>query len=162
MSQTPGWSSIAHFTTDSNTVGNGNSCRRADPLSLFYPGRGDQEREPIPSIRLKAYRRGQQDVEYLTLLGLVTKQPRWAIGRRVREALHLVGERKGTGFPGEDAGVIYFAQLKPQDVWALRVRLGEVLSDAAPEPKRRLLELRTPPRHPEKLTPGYVSIGEER
>lgn len=143
------------------TVGNGNSWRRADPLSLFYPGRGGQEREPIPSIRLKAYRRGQQDVEYLTLLGQVTKQPRWAIGRRVREALHLVGERKGTGFPGEDAGVIHFAQLKPQDAWALRVRLGEVLSNAAPEPKRRLLELRTPPRHPEKLTPGYVSIGEE-
>jgi hypothetical protein len=141
------------------TVGNGASWRRADPLSLFYPGRGGQEREPIPSIRLKAYRRGQQDVEYLTLLAQATKQPRWAVGRRVREALHLLGERKGTGFAGEDAGVIHFAQLKPQDVWALRVRLGEFLSSTAPAPKRRLLELRTPPRHPEKLAPGYVSFG---
>jgi hypothetical protein len=67
---------------------------------------------------------------------------------------------QGAGFAGEDAGVIHFGQLKPQDVWALRVRLGEVLSDAAPAPKRRLIELRTPPRHPENLAPAYVSVGE--
>ncbi len=78
----------------------------------------------------------------------------------MREVLHLAGERKGTGFAGEDAGMIHFAQLKPQDVEALRVRLGEVLSAAAPAPKRRLIELRTPPRHPQTLSPGYVSIGE--
>ena len=49
---------------------------------------------------------------------------------------------------GEDAGVIQFARLKPQDVWALRVRVGQVLSDAAPAPKRRPIDLRTPPRDP--------------
>jgi hypothetical protein len=46
------------------------------------------------------------------------------------------------------------------DVWALRVRLGDFVSDAAPAAKRRLIELRTPPRHPENLAPGYVSVGE--
>jgi hypothetical protein len=142
------------------TVGNDSSWRQADSLSLFYPGRNAREREPIPSIRLKAYRRGQQDVEYLTLLSQVKNEPRWALGQRVREALHLAGERRGTGFAGEDAGVIHFAQLKPQDVWELRVRVGQVLSNAAPAPKRRLLELRTPPRHPEQISPGYVSVGE--
>jgi hypothetical protein len=50
--------------------------------------------------------------------------------------------------------------LKPQEVWALRVRIGQVLSDAAPPPKRRLIELRPPARYPEKLSPGYVSVGE--
>jgi hypothetical protein len=99
-------------------------------------------------------------VEYLTLLGQIKGEPRWALGQRVREALKLAGERKSTGFASEDAGVIHFAKLKPQDVWALRVRVGQVLSDAAPTPKRRLIELRTPPRHPEKLSPGYVSVGE--
>ncbi len=40
--------------------------RRPTPLSLFYPPRpGDKG--PVPSVRLKAFRRGQQDVEYLTL-----------------------------------------------------------------------------------------------
>ncbi|HEY7311964.1 MAG TPA: GDSL-type esterase/lipase family protein [Gemmataceae bacterium] len=142
------------------TVGNGDSWRRADPLSLFYPGRDARERDPIPSVRLKAYRRGQQDVEYLTLLGQVKGEPRWALGQRVREALKLAGERKGSGFASEDAGVIHFSKLRAQDVWALRVRIGQVLSDAAPPPKRRLIELRTPTRHPEKLSPGYVSAGE--
>jgi hypothetical protein len=142
------------------TVGNGDSWKRADPLALFYPGRGGSEREPVPSIRLKAYRRGQQDVEYLTLLGQVKGEPRWALGQRAREALRLAGVRKGTGFAGEDAGVVHFGRLKPQDVWALRVRIGEVLSEAAPTPKRRLIDLRTPERHPEKLSPGHVSIGE--
>jgi hypothetical protein len=142
------------------TIGNGDSWRSADPLALFYPDRNNGAAEPIPSIRLKAYRRGQQDVEYLTLLSQAQNEPRWAVGQRVREALHLNGQRKDTGYAGEDAGVIHFAQLKPQDVWALRVRLGEVLSDAAPAPKRRLVELRTPRRHPEKLSPGYVSVGE--
>jgi hypothetical protein len=78
----------------------------------------------------------------------------------VREALRLAGQHKGTGFPGEDAGVIHFAQLKPQEVWALRVRVGEVLSEAAPAPKRRLVELRPPTRHPDKLPKRYVSVGE--
>jgi hypothetical protein len=139
------------------TVGNGDSWRKADSLALFYPGRNAGEREPIPSIRLKAYRRGQQDVEYLTLLSQVKGEPRWALGQRVREALRLTAMRKGTGFVGEDAGVVDFAQLKPQAVWALRVRIGQVLSDAAPAPKRRLIELRTPTRHPEKLSPRHLS-----
>ena len=96
----------------------------------------------------------------MTLLGQVRGEPRWALGQRVREALKLAGERRGTGFAGEDAGVIHFSKLKPQDAWALRVRIGEVLSDAAPGPKRRLIELRPPTRHPEQLSPGYVSVGE--
>ena len=53
-----------------------------------------------------------------------------------------------------------FAQLKPQDEWALRVQIGAALSDAAPPAKRRLIDLRTPPRDPSHLPPGYVSVGE--
>jgi hypothetical protein len=143
------------------TVGRAQSWKRADELSLFYPGRGGSEAGPVLSVRLKAYRRGEQDVEYLTLLAQVQKQPRWATGRRVREALGLAGERRGTGFTSyEDAGVIHFTRLRPQDVWALRLRVGEALSAAAPPAKRRLLELRTPPRHLKHLAPGYVSVGE--
>jgi hypothetical protein len=67
------------------TVGKAASWERADELSLFYPGRGrgrngagPAESSPgvIPSIRLKAYRRGQQDVEYLTLWALLCHEPR--------------------------------------------------------------------------------------
>lgn len=140
------------------TVGNANSWNKADPLSLFYPARAGGG--VTPSIRLKAYRRGQQDVEYLTLLALTTKEPRWAVGQQVREALKLSAERKGTGYGAEDAGMLTYRQLLPQDLWALRVRVGEALSAAKPEPKRKLIDLRTPPRDPSQLKPGYVSIGE--
>src|SRR5208282_3137942 len=125
--------------------------KHADTLSLFYPGR-EKGADPVPSIRLKAYRRGQQDVEYLVLLSQVKGEPRWAIEDSVRQALHLSGERKGTGFVGEDAGVIDFGKLRPQDVWTLRMQVGQALSDARPEPKRRLVELRTPPRDPARFS----------
>ena len=151
------WTRGADGVLPWQTVGGDESWKKADELSLFYPGR-DAREGPVPSIRLKAYRRGQQDVEYLTLLGQVKGEPRWAVGERVREALHLSGERKVGG--GEDAGVVNFARLKPQDVWALRVQVGEALSEAAPLAKRRLIDLRTPPRDPDHLSPGYVSVGE--
>ena len=78
--------------------------------------------DPIPSIRLKAYRRGQQDVEYLTLWSQLHNEPRWAVGQQVRATLKLAGTRQGTGFTGgEDAGRIDYGRLRPRDVWALRV-----------------------------------------
>ena len=139
------------------TIGTGDSWKTADPLALFYPSRTGGL--PIPSIRLKAYRRGQQDVEYLTLIAAQNREPRWAIGGRVREALRLSGERKSAG--GEDAGLIQFAGLKPQDEWALRVRIGEALSALHPAPKRRIVEFKTPRRDPARLKTAYL-VGPEK
>jgi len=142
------WSLGADGVLPWQTIGRPNSWRQADPLSLFYPAqkRGD---DPVPSVRLKAYRRGQQDVEYLTLWRLLRNEPQWAVGQSVRETLRLAGERTGTGLGGgEDAGRFEYRRLLPQDVWALRVHVGQALSDAKPEPKRKLVDLRTPPRGP--------------
>ena len=66
------------------TVGSGDSWKTADDLSLFYPARGTDG--PLPSVRLKAFRRGQQDVEYLTLLQTVAHEPRWAIAGLLHDA----------------------------------------------------------------------------
>ena len=138
------------------TVGRGDSWKSADTLSLLYPGRLSPD--PVPSVRLKAFRRGQQDVEYLTLLALTTGEPRWAVGRRVREALALSGERGASGAEAvEDAGMIRYQGLRPRDAWALRIRVGQALSDAHPAPRRKLIDLRTPPRDPSTLEPGEVS-----
>jgi hypothetical protein len=138
------------------TIGSARSWNQADTLSLFYPARG-AETEPIPSVRLKAFRRGQQDVEYLTLWAQLHKQPRWAVGQTVRRELQLAAQRKSTGAAGEDAGVMDYQHLRPQDVWALRMRVGQALSQAKPEPKRRLLDLRPPRRDLKQLAPGMVS-----
>ncbi len=136
------------------TIGTTESWNRADPLALFYPKRNGGP--PVPSIRLKSYLRGQQDVEYLTLLGIVTKEPRWAVGQGVRAALKLSAERRGTGSGGEDAGVMHYGRIRPEDLWALRVASGEQLSKAHPDPKRQLVELRTPRRDLSHLAPGEV------
>ena len=78
------------------TIGRAGSWQQADTLSLFYPGPGGDQ-EPAPSVRLKAFRRGQQDVEYLTLWTQLQKQPRWAVGQSVRRELRLLAERKDSG-----------------------------------------------------------------
>jgi hypothetical protein len=137
-------------------VGSTKSWRHADDTALFYPVPGDGD--PVPSVRLKAYRRGQQDVEYLTLLAQVLRRPRWAVAERVREALHVAGKHTASG--AADAGHVRYDRLRPQDVWRLRVQVGSALSEAHPKPRRRLVELRTPPRDPSRLAPRYVSGGE--
>jgi hypothetical protein len=138
------------------TVGKAESWTRGDELSLFYPTYKGHP-GPIPSVRLKAYRRGQQDVEYLTLLTKAQDQPRWAVGAKVREALRSEGRSTGSGFAGgEDAGIVRYGRLTPQDFWALRTRVARVLSEKAPEPKDRLVEFRTPKRIPRSLQPRIV------
>ncbi len=148
------WTRGADGVLPWQTLGTDHSWKTADSLALFYPGRGASE-VPVPSIRLKAYRRGQQDVEYLTLLSQVANVPRGLVGERVRAALHLTAARTTNG--GDDPGLLTFAQLAPADLNALRVQVGSALSEAAPAAERRLVEFRTPPRDPARLTPGYVS-----
>jgi hypothetical protein len=135
------------------TIGNDGSWANADECSLFYPGAKVGSGEPVPSVRLKAYRRGQQDVEYLTMLTQHLKAPRWAVGRAVQEKLRLVASaQKGPDAGGiEDAGRISFRDLSPVALWELRTRVGGILSKAKPEPKRRLVDLRTPARDVSKL-----------
>ncbi len=135
------------------TIGNDGSWANADECSLFYPGARVGSPEPIPSVRLKAYRRGQQDVEYLTLLTQHLKAPRWAVGQAVQEKLRLVGAaQKGPDVGGiEDAGRVTFRDLSPVVLWELRTQVGSILSKARPEPKRRLVDLRPPTRDVSKL-----------
>jgi hypothetical protein len=161
------WSLGADGVLPWQTVGTADSWTRADELALFYPGRGRPAGSapsalsmPVPSIRLKAYRRGQQDVEYLVLWSQLHNQPRWAVGNQVRAALKLAGTRQGTGTSaGEDAGRIDYGTLRPQDVWALRAAIGEAISAARPSYKSRLAEFRTPRRDPGHLPQAYVGDG---
>ena len=92
------WSLGADGVLPWQTVGNGESWSKADELALFYPAaRRTERRGRVPSVRLKAYRRGQQDVEYLTLWSRQRGQPRWAVGQQVRDApapgRHAPGDR---------------------------------------------------------------------
>ncbi len=150
------WSLGADGVIPWQTVGNSDSWNKADELALFYPhpakdehgrlGSGEQP-TPIPSIRLKSYRRGQQDIEYLTLWSQLHGEPRCAVGQAVRAALELAGSREASGFAGgEDAGRINYGRLRPQQLWALRVAIGEAISQAHPSAKSKLVDIRTPRR----------------
>lgn len=145
------------------TVGRAESWQQGDELALFYPdaGRsGAHDRRPIPSVRLKAYRRGQQDVEYLAIWSHLHNEPRWAVGQQVRAALKLSGTRQGTGFAGgEDAGRMDYGRLCSADLAAWRLALGEALSKAAPPPKSKLAELRSPRRNLDRLPATFVAAG---
>jgi len=157
------WSLGADGVIPWQTIGTPESWERADELALLYPawGRTPQSGEgahlPIPSIRLKAYRRGQQDVEYLMLWSNLRKEPRWAVGGRVRAALKLAGTRKATGSADqEDAGRIDYAQLHSRDIWALRAAIGEALSKAHPAFQNKLMDFRTPRRDADHVSGAYV------
>ncbi len=157
------------------TIGTRESWEKADPLALFYPGNppwlslspANQAADgpkpgnptvtspPIPSIRLKAYRRGQQDVEYLVLLTEMLKEPRWAVGQSVRRWLRLEGQQRATGVArGEDAGRIEYARLLPEQVWSLRVRLGRALSAMHPTSKRKRIDFPNPMRPASQPSPA--------
>lgn len=163
------WSQGADGVIPWQTVGTTDSWKQADELALFYPHpgrdqpggpRSSKSLLPVPSIRLKSYRRGQQDVEYLTLWSQLYNEPPSATGKQVRAALKLAGTRQGSGFTGgEDAGRIDYGRLRPQDLWALRTAIGEALSQAHPAPKSKLVDFRTPRRDPDHLPPAEITAG---
>lgn len=65
-----------------------NAWERAETLTVFYSGKKFEQMEPYGSLRLKAYRRGEQDMEYLNLLAKSKGWSRDILTRAVREALN--------------------------------------------------------------------------
>jgi hypothetical protein len=155
------------------TIGRGESWREADRLSLFYPGESVGLTGPVPSVRLKAYRRGQQDAEYCTLWSLLCGASREQAGMFVRRRLALAAKVGGTGFTGgEDAGTVSYDQLTPQAVWRFRTQVGHAIdaiaTDASPRQTKiltrartQLVPLTTPPRDPSKAPAAYA-VGYEQ
>ena len=103
------------------TVGTEESWTTSDPLSLFYPKQSENG-PVIASHRLKAYRRGQQDVEYLIQLTKKTNQPRWNVSQAVRAKLNLDSKNKVAY--SEDAGTLHFQNCSLEDFWRLRKQIG--------------------------------------
>jgi hypothetical protein len=126
------------------TLGNDKSWTQADPLALFYPGSPAGVTGPVPSLRLKAFRQGQQTVEYCALWRAGTGRPRWAVEDAVRGLLRFEGQVRKTS--AEDAGTLDYRQTDAARLWDLRARLGCALDVLRPEPKRKWVELTPAPR----------------
>ena len=103
------------------TIGTKESWKKSDELALFYPAR---EGTPpvVASQRLKSYRRGQQDVEYLLALQRKMNCPRWDVTQAVQKELGLSGTQHSQY--AEDAGTLRFKDATPLKLWQLRMRVG--------------------------------------
>jgi hypothetical protein len=124
---------------------------------LFYAGSGN---EVNPSARLKSFRRGEQDIEYLTLLSQVSKTPRWVIAKNAREALKLA-DAQVIKRNEDDAGRIEFTASSPVTFWTLRTQVGQMLSAAKPPPAKKLVDLRAPQRQANMPYSKYVTVSPE-
>jgi hypothetical protein len=109
-----------------NTVRGPAAWDRAEPLTVFYAGSKFGRAEPFESMRLKAFRRGQQDVEYLALLAAKKGWDREAVSRAARSSLDLAAEDKMTH--QEDAGAARFLKVKDADFEAVRLRVAAALT----------------------------------
>ena len=124
------WTSGADGVVPWQTIGNDESWRKSDPLALFYPPCDASANNVVPSLRLKAFRRGEQDAEYLALLQRATKRPRAEIAAAARKRLQL-DDAQALRNDGEDAGKTKYAKDSPEDLELFRREIGEFLNRRA-------------------------------
>ncbi len=125
------------------TIGGKGCWQAAQQTALFYPDNGG----PRPSVRLKAFRRGQQDVEYLTLLCQTYGYPAYVVADWLKKNIPMkVGLSQG--------------RVDPMVLWKMRCKTGEAISKKAPGYKRNLVKMVRPKLDAEELPEvGYVSVG---
>jgi hypothetical protein len=133
------WSLGADGVIPWQTIGSASSWQRADPLALLYPGEPVGSASPLPSLRLAAFRRGEQDVEYLTLYLHATGSDRAEVARALRSVLDL--EARTARRDANDAGTLAYPGVLPEHLSAWRRRLGRELGQLHPVPVSRALGL---------------------
>jgi hypothetical protein len=99
---------------------------RAEPLTVFYVGKKFGLNEPFDCLRLKAFRRGAQDVEYMTLLAHKRGWDRDAVAHAVAAPQDLSGESRR--LDEDDAGTIRFDHISDPQLDQLRLRVANALT----------------------------------
>lgn len=117
------WSSGADGILPWQTIGTANSWKQADELSLFYPSEDPNLSGPFPSIRLKAYCYGQQDVEVLEHLARKSGMNRYEFGHKLRNSLTLKSQDRVEGDYIEPATWSDYGALTPEMLHNWRVQL---------------------------------------
>lgn len=136
------WALGADGVVPWQTIGKARSWEQPDELSLFYP----TPQGPVPSLRLKCFRAGQQMAEYLTLYASLSGTDREVLGA---EVLQLPGLRAALLKKSEaDAGGSLFGAEAGDSLQSLRLRLGEWLHQRRPAARLRWHDPRPPLRDP--------------
>ena len=125
------WALGADGVVPWNTIGKADAWQKPDELSVLYPTANG----PVPSLRLKTFRAGQQLVEYLVQYCAVSGQSRDSIRAALRATPGLSATlvKKSE----EDAGKSQFGKDTQPAFEALRLSLGAYLDAKAPAPKAR-------------------------
>ncbi len=109
-----------------NSLGGDASFDKPTPTAILYPGARFGLDGPLASLRLKAFRRSQQDVEYLVLLAQKMKWNREQTAAAVAPLLDLAA-RTHEAFT-DDAGRTVFDRLSSDQFARLRAALSVCLS----------------------------------
>jgi hypothetical protein len=120
------WVTGADAIVPWNTVRGMEAWDRAEPLTVFYVGKKFGLNQPFGCLRLKAFRRGEQDVEYMTLLARKRGWDREAVSRAVAGAMDLSEETRRQY--EEDAGAIRFDRIADAQLDQLRLRVAAALA----------------------------------
>jgi hypothetical protein len=119
------WVTGADAIVPWNTVRGMEAWDRAEPLTVFYVGKKFGLNQPFDCLRLKAFRRGEQDVEYMTLLARRKGWDRDGVAHAVGESLDLSEETRRQY--EEDAGGIRFDGIADTQLDQLRRRVAAAL-----------------------------------
>ena len=116
------WMAGADAIVPWQSIGEDKNFDVAEDTALLLPGTRFGVRGPIASMRLKALRRAQQDVEYLVLLAKQKSWDREQVGSALREILSLnVTTVKADD---NDAGSYQFKATHSDDFDAVRKAIG--------------------------------------
>ncbi len=115
------------------TIGGKDCWQIAQETALFYP----HPKGPKPSVRLKAFTRGQQDVEYLALFADIYEKSRAALKEWAETMIRL--KREIRKISGDDAGTSVFEETDAAALWKLRYCVGKMLSEKGPVYKRKIV-----------------------
>jgi len=108
-----------------NSIGSDRNFERPEPTALLYPGKRFDINEPLASLRLKALRRAQQDVEYLIAFANKFGYDREQLSFAVAQLLDLTGRTEKQFV--DDAGRTVFEHLQPEDFFSLRHAISEAI-----------------------------------
>ncbi len=139
------WALGADGVVPWQTIGTKESWKNTDTLALFYP----TDFGPVPSIRLKSFRAGQQLVEYLTMYIEISGVDRSDIGHELLVDDGLLGKMAMKN--EADAGSSEFDNAKISRLEQIRRGLGEWLHQKSPAYVARWHDPRPPRRHPEEI-----------
>lgn len=136
------WALGADGVVPWQTIGKPTAWKTPDHLSLFYPSATG----PVPSLRLKSFRAGQQLTEYLTMYTVLSGQSRAAVGAAVlaEPGLHSALEKASEA----DAGTLRYGPAAHRTLMTLRQRLGHWLDTQAPADRDRWHDPRPLPHDP--------------